>query len=221
MCCSDGVPPRKEIWMSGERATPYHHGDLRATLLEAAVREIERSGAASLSLRELARRAGVSHAAPAHHFGDKTGLLTALATEGFRTLHHKTERVLGRPDALVRGGEEYVRFALEHPAHFSVMFDPHLLRMTDAALAAERDVAFGNFFTAVQQTTGTQDAEQVATQALAAWSVVHGVAVLWLQGNLPYPPEAGCVPDVIAQLGAGLRTVAVASAAHLPEHLMG
>jgi hypothetical protein len=56
----------------------------------------------------------------------------------------------------------------------------------------------------------------VATQALAAWSLVHGVAVLWLQGNLPYPAEAGSVPEVIAQLGAGLRTVAVASAAHLP-----
>jgi Tetracyclin repressor-like, C-terminal domain len=101
------------------------------------------------------------------------------------------------------------------------MFDPHLLRMSDVALGAERDVAFGNFFTAVRETTGAQDAEQVATQALAAWSVVHGVAVLWLQGNLPYPAEAGCVPDVIAQLGAGLRTVAVASAAHLPEHLTG
>jgi AcrR family transcriptional regulator len=204
-----------------EPPAAYHHGGLRSALLEAAAQEITAVGVARLSLRELARRAGVSHAAPAHHFGDKTGLLTALATDGFRILHEHTAPVLGRPDALVRAGEQYVAFALTHPAHFSVMFDPHLLRMTDAALAAERDVAFGNFFTAVQQTTGTQDAEQVATQALAAWSVVHGVAVLWLQGNLPYPPEAGCVPDVIAQLGAGLRTVAVASAAHLPEHLMG
>lgn len=199
-----------------EPSASYHHGDLRAALLRAAAQEIAAAGAAQLSLRELARRAGVSHAAPAHHFGDKTGLLTALATEGFRILHEHTSPVLGRPDALVRAGEQYVAFALTYPAHFSVMFDPHLLRMTDAALAAERDLAFDNFFTAVRQTTGTQDADQVATQALAAWSVVHGMAVLWLQGNLPYPADAGCVPEVLAQLGAGLRTVAVASAAHLP-----
>jgi AcrR family transcriptional regulator len=187
-----------------EPSAAYHHGDLRSALLQAAAEEISTAGVAQLSLRELARRAGVSHAAPAHHFGDKTGLLTALATEGFRVLHEHTSPVLGRPDALVRAGEQYVAFALAHPAHFSVMFDPHLLRMSDAALA-------------VRQTTGTDDAEQVAIQAMAAWSVVHGVAVLWLQGNLPYPAEAGCVPDVIAQLGAGLRTVAVASAAHLPK----
>jgi AcrR family transcriptional regulator len=200
-----------------EPSTAYHHGDLRSALLQAAVQEISTAGVAHLSLRELARRAGVSHAAPAHHFGDKTGLLTALATEGFRILHEHTSPVLGRPDALVRAGEQYVAFALAHPAHFSVMFDPHLLRMGDAALNAERNLAFDNFFTAVQQTTGTEDAEQVALQAMAAWSVVHGVAVLWLQGNLPYPTDAACVPDVFAQLGAGLQTVAVASAAHLPK----
>jgi AcrR family transcriptional regulator len=200
-----------------EPSAAYHHGDLRSALLQAAAEEISTAGVAQLSLRELARRAGVSHAAPAHHFGDKTGLLTALATEGFRVLHEHTSPVLGRPDALVRAGEQYVAFALAHPAHFSVMFDPHLLRMSDTALAAERNLAFDNFFAAVRQTTGTDDAELVAIQAMAAWSVVHGVAVLWLQGNLPYPADAGCVPAVIAQLGAGLRTVAVASAAHLPK----
>ena len=194
----------------------YHHGDLRSALLEAAAEEIRTTGVAQLSLRELARRVGVSHAAPAHHFGDKTGLLTALAAEGYRILHEHTSPVLGSPDALVRAGEQYVAFAIAHPAHFSVMFDPHLLRSSDAALDHERALAFGNFFTAVQQTTGTSDAEQVAIQAMAAWSVVHGVAVLWLQGNLPFPLDAACVPDVFAQLGAGLRTVVVASANHLP-----
>ena len=65
---------------------PYHHGNLRAVLLEAALAEIAERGPQALSLRELARRAGVSHAAPAHHFGDKPGLLTAIAAEGFRRL---------------------------------------------------------------------------------------------------------------------------------------
>jgi AcrR family transcriptional regulator len=198
-----------------EQSRPYHHGDLRSALLKAAAEEIGRVGVAQLSLRELARRAGVSHAAPAHHFGDKTGLVTALATEGFRILHEHTSPVLGHADALVRAGEQYIAFALGYPAHFSVMFDPHLLRMSDAALTAERDQAFDNFFTAVTQTTGTTDAGQLAAEAMAAWSAVHGIAVLWRQGNLPFPPDARKVPEVVAQLGIGLRTVAVASAGHL------
>lgn len=200
-----------------EAAASYHHGDLRAVLLGAAEDQIRSSGAASLSMRQLARRAGVSHAAPAHHFGDKTGLLTALATEGFRMLHARTSRVLGRSDALVRAGEEYVAFALAHPAHFAVMFDPHLLRMSDEELTAERNIAFDNFFTAVQQTTTTEDAEQVTSEALAAWTVVHGMAVLWLQGNLPFPAEPGNVNAVFAQLSSGLRSVAASSLKHLPS----
>ena len=203
--------------VSGDGASSYHHGDLRSALLAAAAEEIDRVGVAKLSLRELARRAGVSHAAPAHHFGDKTGLLTTLATEGFRLLHERTGPTLGRPDALVRAGEQYVAFALEHPAHFSVMFDPHLLRTDDTALDAERSQAFENFFSAVQQTTGADDAEQVANEAIAAWAVVHGVAVLWLQGNLPFPSDAAYVSQVFAQLGAGFVNVAVRSAEHFPD----
>jgi AcrR family transcriptional regulator len=195
----------------------YHHGDLRATLLVAAVEEIVSAGVANLSLRELARRAGVSHAAPAHHFTDKTGLLTALAADGFRMLHQRTSTVLGRPDALVRAGEAYVGFAIDYPAHFSVMFDPHLLRMTDEVLMVERNQAFDNFFTAVQETTRSKDAEKVMAEALVAWSVVHGMAVLWLQGNLPFAMDAAVVPDAFAQLGSSLRTVALASAKHLPK----
>jgi len=197
-----------------EGEAPYHHGDLRAALLEAAAEEIDRVGVAKLSLRELARRAGVSHAAPAHHFGDKTGLLTALATEGFRMLHERTGPTLGRPDALVRAGEQYVEFALEHPAHFSVMFDPHLLRMSDPALEAERNQAFENFFAAVSDTTGTADAERVSNEAIAAWSVVHGVAVLWLQGNLGFAADPSNVGRVFSQLSEGFLSVAVKSAGH-------
>jgi hypothetical protein len=96
-----------------------------------------------------------------------------------------------------------------------VMFDPHLLRMSDPSLTVERNQAFDNFFTAVRQTTGTTDEEQVANEAMAAWSAIHGVAVLWMQGNLPFPPDPRTIPDVIGQLGIGLRTVAVTSAAHL------
>lgn len=201
---------------SEETGAPYHHGDLRSVLLAVAAQEIDRVGVAKMSLRELARRAGVSHAAPAHHFGDKTGLLTALATDGFRILHERTGPTLGEPDALVRAGGQYVAFALEHRAHFSVMFDSHLLRMSDPALDAERSLAFENFFAAVQRTTGTEDAEQVGNEAIAAWSVVHGVAVLWLQGNLPFPPDPAYVGQAFAQLGAGFVNIAVRSAEHFP-----
>jgi len=72
-----------------------------------------------------------------------------------------------------------------------------------------------NFFAAVTQTTGTKDAEQLAAEAMAAWSAVHGIAVLWLQGNLPSPPTPRRFPKVVAQLGIGLRTVAVASTTYL------
>jgi len=210
--CQDEAVP-----LPDEGEARYHHGDLRSTLLMAAAEEIERVGVARLSLRELARRAGVSHAAPAHHFGDKTGLLTALATEGFRMLHARTGPTLGRPDALVRAGERYVAFALEHPAHFAVMFDPHLLHMSDPGLVAERDQAFFNFFAAVKGTTGAHRAEQLSNEAIAAWSVVHGVAVLWLQGNLPFPPDPAYVSRAFAQLGEGFVNVAVRSAEHFRD----
>jgi AcrR family transcriptional regulator len=200
---------------SADGYTPYHHGDLHPALLAAAALEIGRIGVARLSLREVARHAGVSHAAPAHHFGDKTGLLTALATEGFRLLHERTGPTLGHPDALVRAGEQYVAFALEHPAHFSVMFDPHLLRMSDPALDTERSRAFENFFVAVQETTDSTDAEQVSNEAIAAWSVVHGVAVLWLGGNLPFPPDSALVKEVFAQLATGFLSIAMKSVEHL------
>jgi Tetracyclin repressor-like, C-terminal domain len=108
-----------------------------------------------------------------------------------------------------------VAFALEHPAHFSVMFDPHLLRMDDPALDAERSQAFENFFASVQQTTGAADAGQIGDEALAAWSVVHGVAVLWLQGNLPFPPDPTYVGPVFAQLAGAFLNIAVRSAPHL------
>ena len=113
--------------MRSRPSRPYHHGNLRATLLAAAVQEIQAVGTARLSLRELARRAGVSHAAPGYHFTDKRGLFTTLAAEGFRLLHQRTTPELNRPGALLHTGERYVEFALDHPAHFTVMFDNSLL----------------------------------------------------------------------------------------------
>src|SRR5712692_4005403 len=110
------------LWpMAQAPVKPYHHGRLRAAVLEAAVAEIEVVGPARLSMREIARRAGVSHAAPAHHFGDKAGIFTAIATEGYRLIAEATSRVAVGDDALLQGGLAYVLFALSHRAHFEVM----------------------------------------------------------------------------------------------------
>ncbi|MBO0730431.1 MAG: TetR/AcrR family transcriptional regulator [Acidimicrobiaceae bacterium] len=186
---------------------PYHHGNLRAALLAAAAEEIESVGTAGLSLRGLARRAGVSHAAPAHHFGDKRGLFTALAAEGFQMLHQRTRSTLGRPDALVAAGQRYVAFALEHPAHFEVMFETSLLDPADEELVRERDVAFAVLYQTLQTGTGVTSDEQLIAQATGAWVVVHGVATLWLTGNLPFARNPRLVPRVFRDLAPALLAV--------------
>src|SRR4029453_17310460 len=105
-------------------ARPYHHGDLPRALLEAAVEAAAEVGAAAVSLRDLARRAGVSHAAPAHHFGDKAGLLTAVATEGFELLADELTDARDTGADFLGIGVRYVGFAVDHRAHFEVMYRP-------------------------------------------------------------------------------------------------
>ncbi|MEU9505069.1 TetR/AcrR family transcriptional regulator [Micromonospora sp. NPDC048170] len=162
----------------------YHHGDLRRALLTAAVRVIEESGPAALSLRDLARRAGVSHAAPAHHFGDKSGLLTALATEGFDLL---AEALDGAGGDLLDRGVAYVDFAVRHRAHFEVMFRPDLYRPDAENLVAARQRASDALHSGVAALPEGHrpKAQDPQGDALAAWSIVHGFATLWLSGALP------------------------------------
>lgn len=160
------------------RTIGYHHGDLRRTVLDAAVAAIGESGLDGWSLRELARRAGVSHAAPAHHFGDKAGLLTALAAEGFDLLAD-TLREAG-PDFL-EAGLAYVRFATEHPVHFGVMFQPKLYRADDDAVRQARDRAGALLAQGARTVAATAGSEVTAR---AGWSIAHGFASLWLAGAL-------------------------------------
>lgn len=162
----------------------YHHGDLRRAIIDAALEVISESGPAAVSLRDLARRAGVSHAAPAHHFGDKAGLLTAVAVQGFGLLGDVLQKAAGQPDGYLAVGVAYVGFAVEHRAHFEVMFRPELYHADDPELLAaqartSRMLYEGAAPYAQDGGTQTQDA------ALAAWSLVHGFASLWLSGNLP------------------------------------
>lgn len=190
------------------RQERYHHGDLRATLLSAAADEIAVGGTAGLSLRALARRAGVSHAAPAHHFSDKRGLFTALAAEGFRLLHRRTSLALRQGDALVVTGQRYVEFALDHPAHFEVMWDNSLVNPLDEELMRERTAAFEVLYEALRTGTGAADDAEVAAQGAAAWAVVHGIATLWLSGNLPYERNSRLVESAFRDLAPALVPVA-------------
>jgi AcrR family transcriptional regulator len=155
----------------------YHHGDLKATILGEAAALVAERGAAALSLRELARAAGVSHAAPAHHFTDRRGLFTALATEGFRML---ADALAGaRPDFL-DAALAYVRFAIDHPGHYAVMFDKSLYDAADQGLVVAETAAGAELAAGVRTLDDPRANDDPQAAALAAWSLVHGFSLLWL-----------------------------------------
>ncbi|MGW2589976.1 TetR/AcrR family transcriptional regulator [Streptomyces sp. NPDC001515] len=166
--------------MTSDRADrTYHHGDLRRAVLTAALDVIRTEGPAALSLRDLARRAGVSHAAPAHHFKDRAGLLTAVAAEGYTLF---ADALAEAPDLRERG-VRYVRFAAEHPAHFQVMFRPDLYRTDDPALLAAKARATAELRAGVSALPAPTP-EDARLTGIAAWSLAHGFATLLLSGNL-------------------------------------
>ncbi|MFF7446209.1 MULTISPECIES: WHG domain-containing protein [unclassified Streptomyces] len=179
---------------------PYHHGDLRRAVLSAALDVIAADGPAALSLRDLARRAGVSHAAPAHHFGDRTGLLTAIAAEGFGLLASTLRETADLKEAGVR----YVRFAREHPAHFQVMFAPGLLRPDDLELTTARALAGDALREAVSQVDPEGLGLDPRLAGVAAWSLAHGFATLLLGHNLDGPVGEKDPEDVFRTLATML-----------------
>lgn len=163
----------------------YHHGDLRRAVLDAALEVIEASGPGAISLRDLARRAGVSHAAPAHHFKDKAGLLTAIAVEGNEMLAESLAEALAENrTGLIDLGVRYVRFALDHPAHFEVMYRPDLYHRKApelvAALERTGQLLRGTIQAMPEETRGAD----AGLAQLAAWSAAHGFANLVRGGNL-------------------------------------
>ena len=175
----------------------YHHGDLRRALLVAAAEAIAESGPAAVSLRDLARRAGVSHAAPTHHFGDKKGLLTALAAEGFDRLATDLLAARAATGSLLELGVAYVRFATTHRAHFEVMWRPDLYHADDPALVAARGRSGDALYAGVTELPdGAGAAADAWESGLAAWSLAHGFATLWLSGSLPDLPG---LPDDAAR----------------------
>ncbi|MGZ3477648.1 MAG: TetR/AcrR family transcriptional regulator, partial [Polyangiales bacterium] len=166
----------------------YHHGDLRRTLLSAAVSVVEKEGVSALSLHALAKRAGVSSAAPYHHFASREALLAAIAAEGFVLLadfmkkeSQGTTDARARLEALGRG---YVRFALAHRGHFRVMFRAELREVADQAMIDAGNVAYGMLTDAVSecQREGYAPAGDPMPLVLLAWSSVHGASSLFIDG---------------------------------------
>lgn len=170
---------------------PYHHGDLREALLAAAELELAAKGMEGFSLRGVAKRAGVSHAAPAHHFGDTAGLLSALAAEGFaRFLATQRTREAaapgGQPDRIVAAGLGYIDFALAHPALFRLMFSSQRPDFADPSLKAEAGAAYRHLLDHVAELRGSDDPDDPAALAdvTAIWAIVHGLADLMQAGRI-------------------------------------
>jgi AcrR family transcriptional regulator len=161
---------------------PYHHGDLRAALLAAAEAELTERGVEAFSLRAVAKRAGVSHAAPAHHFGDVGGLLTALAAEGFRRFQDGISASGGGTDdpreRALRAGLAYLDFALASPALFRLIFASARPDYGDAQLLKAADHAYRHLVGLVAALGGAEG------DVLAFWSACHGIADLALGSKL-------------------------------------
>ena len=194
---------------------PYHHGALREALIEAAAQLAAERGGAALSLREAARRAGVSQAAPYHYFADKSALLAAVAEEGFRIFDASQAAAyaaapadpVGRLQAL---GAAYVRFALDKPHYFRVMFRPHLVE--HGKYPTLHEVSRRAFERLVESTRaarlahGHDDPDPLAAATLM-WSVPHGLATLFLEG----PISEGTSPRALEAL-ARAATLPLATA---------
>ncbi|MGW4355228.1 TetR/AcrR family transcriptional regulator [Nocardia sp. NPDC004582] len=188
--------------MTSSTAQPYHHGDLPAALLRAAVELLEENGAAELSLRAVARRAGVSTAAPYRHFADRDALLSAVAAVGYRDLASRLAAAHSAPvtpEDLALIAIAYVRFALDRPGLFRVMFaepcDPAGPERVAATEAIHEYVK-----NTVRQAFPASDPDAMAT---AVWALVHGLAFLHLDGKF----EAVSAEEVAERVRAAVFAV--------------
>lgn len=162
----------------------YHHGELQEALIAASEAILAEQGAEGFTLREAARRAGVSPAAPSHHFGNAQGLLTEVAIRGYDALADDLRKAVsdkrGAREKLHAQGMAYVEFALRHPGRFQMMFANKRLVADDARLREASRAAGGEFEVVVAELVGGTP-KQAKTAAAAAWSTVHGFAKLALE----------------------------------------
>lgn len=188
------MPPTKK--------TGYHHGDLRRTLIDVSVEVIDQHGVDALNLRALATRAGVSSGAPYHHFADRAELLATIAEEGFRRLEAamisaRDAAPAAAGERLAAMGQAYVQFAVTHPGHFRVMFRGDAHAPEASALAAASQQAFQLLSQVIEecQRAGVAPSGDPQPLVLTAWSLVHGLATLGVDGALR---KAGMDPAQLA-----------------------
>jgi AcrR family transcriptional regulator len=173
--------------------TPYHHGALNEALLKAAEKVLERDGLQGLTLRAVAREAGVSHAAPTHHFDDLTGLVSELAAIGFRQFNAAMAQARAVPGSTLEkamaAAKAYVAYARAHPGMYGLMFRTERLDMMRPSLHEAAHASFAGLAGSI----GASRHEQIAAEALSldqaaaiarAWSLVHGFTMLLLDGRL-------------------------------------
>ena len=196
----------------GATAAPYHHGNLRAALLEAAGRKIEQAGAAGLSLRELARELGVSHGAPRPHFPDKQALLDALAVQGLERLGDELDAGLGTASGsfdqrLTAFAQIYVRFATQHPALLALMFArkddpgrPELRAANDRAFAAPSALI------AAAIDSGEIDSDDPDRIAMAVLATLQGLAAIIASDMIGDRPASQVISGTVQTLIHGLRS---------------
>ncbi len=190
---------------------PYHHGDLRATCVRAALELLEEGGTAELSLRAVARRAGVAASAPYRHYADRDALMSAVAAVGYRDLAGflaAAHPAPSTPDDLAAVAVAYVQFALRRPALFRVMFGEPCDRDSAERVAATEAIS-AYVAAIVRQAFPGADPDALAT---AVWALVHGLAFLHLDGKL----DASDPAAVAARVTAAVHAVLTASAAMTP-----
>lgn len=199
-------------------ARPYHHGDLRRALLDATLAIAAEDGVTAVTLREAARRAGVSQTAPYRHFADKQAMLAAASQEGFELFYAELERSLrasGQEPAaeLVSLGKAYIQFALDKPAHFRLMFghgSPKKSSSPELQAAAKR--AFQLFFGAFQRCLGLPAASAVVKDVhFRLWALAHGIASLALEKQILFDVEAPALMRAAHDAMKDLLAVSVAS----------
>ncbi|MGV6811276.1 MAG: TetR/AcrR family transcriptional regulator [Brevirhabdus sp.] len=185
----------------------YHHGNLRQALIEAGIAQLEEDGLEALSMRRIAARVGVSHTAPKNHFGSFRGLLSAIATEGFRRHAAHMQRGLSddtdrkaQLNAAMRG---YVQFALDHPALFRLMFSSTLCDHDDEDLKREASESYQVLIRISDglqwDKAGAQGAQRKTESML--WSFVHGYTMLRIENQLMLDEIGDDITDILPDFG--------------------
>jgi AcrR family transcriptional regulator len=179
--------------MNSKRTNPYHHGDLKESLIASGIQILAKEGVKGLSLRAVAKLAGVSQTAPYRHFANKDALLAAIAEQGFRGLIQEVAAGIAKhrnPDRqLEAAGVHYFRFATTHPEHIKIMFGGLVDMGNDhAGLKKVSDEAFGQLVGLINdgQEAGSFRQGNPVQSALAAWSMVHGLSLLLLNQHISH-----------------------------------